>query len=438
MTAARTGSTGDGVLAGVRVLDFTHIVGGPFCTLQLADLGADVVKVEPPGGERLRTVVPSSVRGETKGFHALNRGKRGIVIDLRRAEGRALVHRLMPTFDVVAVSFRPGVAQRLAIDYETLREYRPDLVYVENTAWGTRGPRAADAGGDVTVQAHSGYMMVGGRSDACGAPQAIPKVPLDYMTGLAMAMGVCAALFRRAVTGEGCYIEGSMLATALAVQGGILARSARLDGARPTALLEELRGLRRQGAPHAEVVAARDRGTISPIIIYFQGYEVKDGALVLGANTEAIRERMWAVLGIDDDPTADPNFAQLDPAEQRRRYDEMEARVRAILRTRTMADWEAAFGAAGAPVARVNLPEEVAEDAQVQALDMFRDMEHPLTGPERLVGPLLRFGGQAREQCPPSPALGAQTTDVLREAGFADSEIARLERDGVVGARPRP
>ena len=438
MTAERTRATREGPLAGVRVLDFTHIVGGPFCTLQLSDLGAQVVKVERPGGEGLRTVAPSPVPGETKIFHALNRGKRSIVIDLGRPEGQVVIHRLMPAFDVVAVSFRPGVTQRLAIDYETLREYRPDLVYVENTAWGPRGPRAADAGGDVTVQAHSGYMMVGGRSDASGAPQAIPKVPLDYMTGLAMAMGVCAALFRRAVTGEGQHIEGSMLATALAVQSDMVARSARLDGARRTELIEELRGLRRQGAPHAEVVAARDRAAVRPIMIYFQGYNVKDGALVLGANTAGIRERMWAVLGIEDDPTADPNFVQLDPAEQRRRYDEMEARVRAIMRTRTMAEWETAFAAAGAPVARVNLPEEVAEDAQVQALDMFLDMEHPLTGPERLVGPLLRFGGEAREQCTPSPPLGAQTADVLREAGFADSEIARLERDGVIGGPSRP
>src|SRR5438094_6160223 len=148
-----------GPLAGIRILDFTQAIAGPFATLQLADLGAEVLKVEPPDGDYMRSLYPGPAPGETKFFHALNRGKQSIVIDLNHPGGRMVIQRLVPTCDAVVVTFRPGTAAKLGIDYQTLKSLNPGLIYVESTAFGTRGPLAHEGGRDVTVQAYSGFLM---------------------------------------------------------------------------------------------------------------------------------------------------------------------------------------------------------------------------------------------------------------------------------------
>src|SRR5687768_14099907 len=191
-----------GPLEGIRVLEFSQIVAAPYCGLHLADLGADVVKVESPTGDSIRRGV--GVPTEGKWFHFLNRGKRSVVLDLQQEAAQRAIHRIVPRFDVVLINTRPGVPQRLHIDYETLRQYRPDLIYWENTGFGSRGPSASRSGSDIVAQAYSGLMASEGKIGSSGAPDLLASAPFgDLASGLSGAMGVCAALYWRALTGQG-------------------------------------------------------------------------------------------------------------------------------------------------------------------------------------------------------------------------------------------
>ena len=207
-----------GPLDGVRVLEFTLVVAGPMSGVLLSDLGADVIKVEPPGGESTRqnrAVIPN----EGKLFQAFNRGKRDIVVDLQQPEGREVIYRLMPTIDVVVANYRYGVPDRIGIGYETLKQYRPDLIYVESTGFGTRGELAQRGCSDVVAQAYSGIMAGDAKVAEDGAPMAASfGAPADYSTAMASAMGVCAALFHRSLTGEGQRVNTSLLRTGVWLQ----------------------------------------------------------------------------------------------------------------------------------------------------------------------------------------------------------------------------
>ena len=421
-----------GPLSGVRILDFTHVVAGPFGTLQLADLGADVVKVEPPTGDIIRGTTPTPVPNETKGFQALNRGKRSIVVDLRTTKGREVIHRLAEGYDVAVVNFRPGVAKKLGIDYETLKQVAPSLVYAEATAFGGQGPMAELPGGDVTVQGYSGLMALGERVDSSGAPQAIPGTPLDHATGFVLAMGICAALYHRAITGQGQYVSTSMLRAALALQGTAFAQVPLLDATERELTFERLRRGREAGLDYPALLQQRAARTPGPIRLYFQGYNAKDGGFILGANTPANRDQIRRVLGIDEDPTASPDFDQLDTEEQAALLDAMHTRIASILKTRTVAEWEAAFRAAGAPCSRVNFPEELAADPQLDALGLMVDLEHELSGPARMVGPVLELSRTPPSVRSASPPLGRHTEEVLRDAGFTSVEISRLREARVI------
>ena len=213
-----------GALEGVRVLEFSEAIAGPLAGMMLGDMGADVIKVEPPGGESGRHVVQSAA--DSRGFLALNRNKRDLSIDLKSAEGQAIIHRLAPTVDVVLVNFRPETATALRIDYETLQALNNRLIYAEITAVGRRGPSAHVSGYDVIVQAISGLMAAGGRSDE-EIPLPINPPVTDLTTGTVIAWAVCAALFARERTGVGQKLETSLLAAALLAPGHAVPSSHR-------------------------------------------------------------------------------------------------------------------------------------------------------------------------------------------------------------------
>lgn len=426
-----------GPLSGVQVLELTQIIAGPFCGMNLADLGADVVKIEPPEGEAMRAL-GGFMPGESKGFHSLNRGKRSLVVDLHEERGRALVHRLLPAFDVFVINSRPGVAARIGLDYESLRTLRPDLIYMENTGYGTRGPSAERSGSDIIAQAYSGLMAGDGKVDEFGAPLLVTSTaPADYSAGLAAAMGICAALYHRERTGEGQYVGTSLLGAAMALQGAISSRLPVFDAIVRDPMLERVNAARERGASYAEIL--EQRGDIFRMLggafrLYYGGYQVRDGAIILGALTPHNRDQMRAVLGIDDDPTDGPDFNAFDPANAPV-VEALGERIRATLLTRTMDEWVADFDAAGAPVSRVNLPEEMSDDPQVQALGCMLAIEHDRSGPEEMVGPPLEMTATPVGARVASPPLDRDTDAILAEHGIADAEIAALRADGVIGAR---
>ncbi|MEZ4552441.1 MAG: CoA transferase [Dehalococcoidia bacterium] len=423
-----------GPLAGVKVLEITQIVAGPYCGMNLADLGADVVKIEPPEGEGMRRI-GGFAPGESKGFHTLNRGKRSLALDLKRPEAQELIHQIIPQFDVFVINSRAGVAKRLRLDYDTLRQFRPDLIYLDSTGYGAEGPSATRAGSDIVAQGYSGLMAGEGKLDEFGAPKSISCTAVaDFATGLAAAMGICAALYRRATTGEGEFLQTSLLQSALSIQAGSVARLPVSDELLRRPMLDAIADARARGASYEEIINIRNgsnSATGQAFRLYYNGYRVKDGAVILGALTPANQEQMRRAMGITDDPSADPNFNALDP-ESIRQVEAMGERIRQIMLTKTMDEWVALFDKEGAPISKVSLPEDLPDDPQVQAMGYMFELEHEATGPELNVGPVVLARNNPTGSPLPAPVLGRHSDEVLNEFGLGAEQVASLRAAGAV------
>ena len=426
--------TAGGPLEGIRVLEFSQLVAGPFSGCVLSDLGAEVIKVErPPGGDPHRNfgaVIPH----EGKRFQAVNRGKRSILVDLQTGAGRELIHRILPLFDVLTINFRQRVLERLEVDYETLSSLHPGLVYCRISAFGSRGPLADRAGTDATMSAYSGLTVGDAKTDDAGAPEHIGSGPVsDYTSGLAAVIGICSALYRRELTGRGQFVETSLLRSAMAIQDSYIMREPVSDASTVEPMMEAVRELRAAGASYREQLDARHaiRARRWAFRIYYGGFEASDGVIALGALTPLTRDGARRVLGIEDDPSDTPDFDSGDPANIAHATSLLD-RIRALIRTRPVAEWVEAFEAEGVPAGPVHFPEELADDLQVNAAGMMADLEHPLTGPQRVVGPIVELSETPTTIRGPAPLLGADTEAVLREAGCSDADLDAYRAAGAI------
>jgi crotonobetainyl-CoA:carnitine CoA-transferase CaiB-like acyl-CoA transferase len=423
----------DGPLHNVRVLEFSLIVAAPYLGMNLADLGADVIKVEPLGGEPRRN--SGTIPGTSRVYQWVNRGKRSIEVDLKSAEGLALIHRMVKEIDVVAINYRPGVPKRLGIDYETLSQINPRLIYAEITGFGSEGPMSGDGGADVSAQAYSGAMAANGKMDEHGVPETIGGVLLgDASSGLGGAMGVCAALYHRERTGEGQYLETSLVGSAMAIEGMMSMRDGETDRVSREPTLERYAEVRAAGGSYADLMNARKAG-VAPRrgSNYWGGYQAKDGALAISANTIGGRLKVRQVMGLEgrgtDDPVHDPmapDFPEIVRTER--------AEMERIFRTRMVHEWIADFRSAEAPVAPVLLPEEVADDEQGQYY--FQDLVHSVTGPERQVKPIVSFSKTPSGIRGPADMPGDHVDEILHDFEITDAEIAALRESKALSPRP--
>ena len=427
-----------GALEDIRVLEFTVVLAGPVCGMILASLGAGVIKVEPPEGDPQRrngSVVP----GESKHYQAYNQGKRSLVIDLREERGRELVHRLMPSVDVVLTNYRPGVVERLGIDYETLRGYRPDLVYAETSAFGWHGPEAKRAGSDIVVQAYAGLVAGGARVDEYGAPATALSIALaDQMTGAATAMAISSALLHRERTGEGQRVRSSLLRSALFAQGSAVMREPVTDASSRDVMVEQLNEVRARGGSYAELAAIREgrRALGAGFGLYYGGYQAKDGGLFFGALSPAGRDTIRRTLELEGERSDDPGYDVYDP-ENIVAAEGWKRTIAEKVRERTTDEWIAALDeAGGAPVSPVNFAEEMSDDVHVQAEGMIQDLTHEITGPQRVVGPLVEMEGTPTRVPAAAPPLGRHTHEVLAELGVTEEERAELVAAGVIAVGP--
>ncbi|OGK87434.1 MAG: hypothetical protein A2050_11675 [Candidatus Rokubacteria bacterium GWA2_73_35] len=389
-------------LAGYRVLELAHLVAGPVCGMLLADLGADVVKVEAPeGGDIARTVYDPLLGGDSAVFHTVNRNKRSVALDLRRPEGRAALTRLVAGADVVVEAYRGGVAERLGIDYAALTGVNPRLVYCSLSAFGPEGPWRDKPGLDMLVQALSGLMAVtgepGGGPVLCGAPV------LDTLGAFQAATGVLTALLHRERTGEGQRVDVSLLA------GALLAHAARLSVFLVTG---EEPG--RQGSAH-------------PYLVPFQAFAAQDGWIYVAAWVDRLWEPFCAAL---ERPAlaADPRFATR--ADRLRHRDALVAEVAPVFRARTVQEWMARLEKHDVLCAPVNRYRDLADDPVVRASGMLVSQETPRAGRLTTFATPIRLSRTPGGIRAPAPALGEHTDAVLREAGLAPEEIARLRAAG--------
>lgn len=393
-------------LAGYRVLELAHFIAGPVCGLYLADMGADVVKVEEPGaGDASRRMYNAAAvpGGDSTVYLATNRNKRSVAVDLTRPDGRAVFLRLVERADVVLEAYRGGVAERLGIGYDACVAVNPRIVYCSLSAFGPAGPMREKPGLDMLVQALGGIMSVTGEPD--GGPLLCGTPVVDTMGALACGQAVVTALLHRERTGEGQRVDVALLDLAL------LANAARLILSLATG--EEIG---RHGNAH-------------PFLVPFQGFETKDGWIYAAVWAE----KLWAPFckAIERPDLVDnPSFADRSTRLQHR--DDLRAIVMPIFRERTVADWMARLEAADVLCTPVNRFADIPGDPQVRAGGMLLEEDHPRAGRFTTLGPAVRFARTPGSLRTAAPALGEDTDAVLAEAGVDAAELGRLRGAGVI------
>ena len=402
-----------GPLDGIRVLDLSRVLAGPFCTQMLADLGAEVIKVERPGvGDETRTWGPPYVKDpdgadttESAYYLCANRNKRSVTVDFSQPRGVALVKRLLARCDVLVENFKVGGLAKFGLGHEQLREEFPGLVYCSITGFGQTGPYAHRPGYDMMAQGMGGLISITGEPDR--PPSKVPVAINDIMTGMYTAVALLSAVRHRDLTGEGQHVDVGLLD----VQVSWLANVASnyLVGGR----------------------IPRRLGTAHPNTVPYQVFPTEDGFIIIAANNDGQFERLCEAAGALE-LLEDPDFAS--NALRVRNRERLVANLEAITRTRGTAAWMEALEAAGVPCAAVNTMDQVFADPQVQARGMEIRMPHPLAGEDvRLVGSPIRLSRTpVSYRCAP-PTLGEHTDEVLAQVlDLSEDEREALREEGVI------
>lgn len=394
----------DRPLKGVKVLDFTHTLGGFFSTMILADYGADVIKIEPPTGNTLRSDQPL-INGESAYFMAINRNKRSVVIDLKQKEGKEIAIRLASSADVLVNNFRTGVMDGLGLSYKDLHAINPRLIYAHMTGYGTTGAYKNRGAQEGQIQAISGVMSLTG--DPAGPPQFCGINVADLTSGGTLTHGVLAALYAREKTGEGQLIEVAML-DALMFQ---------LTGYYGPAYLAD-------GREH------KRRGVRSPFIVPYGTFDASDGALVLVGRTERQFEQLCHVVGRTE-WLLDERF---NTAKARLAHrNELEIELNKTFCHRTRDEWVSELNAKGVPAAPVNTVGEALSDPLIRDRVVIQQ-GHPKGGQIQGLANPVKFSNTPIEEYGASPLFGQHTRSVLAELGYTDPQVQKLAESGVVVA----
>ncbi len=400
MSPAKTGP-----LAGLRVLELTQIMSGPTCGQLLADMGADVIKVEKlPGGDDARGYRDPQVNGVSAPFMMMNRNKRGIAINLKHADGKAVLLRMVENADVLVENFRGGTLDKLGLGYDVLKASNPGLIYCAITGYGRTGPYADKGGFDLIAQGFAGLMSITG--EAGGAPAKNGNAVSDMNAGILGALGIVAAYVHKLKTGEGQIVDTSLSDAAL-----------------------------QQLYWHAAIFFATGKsstptGSAHVLTAPYQAFQASDGWINIGGANQANWERIAEVLG-HPEWREDPRFK--NNSDRMAHLDELVALMNAVLRKKTRADWQAAFDAAGVPAGPVHTVGEALTHPQTLARGMVVELDHPQAGPTRALGCPIHFSATPTEVTRPAPLLGEHTRELLRECGYTDAQVDDFISKNAIG-----
>ena len=391
-------------LDGIRVIDLSRVVSGPLCTMNLADMGADVVKIEEPGrGDESRAFGPPFLGGESPYYLSVNRNKRSCTVNLKRDAGKAILWRLLDTADVVVQNFRPGAMARLGLDYDAVAARHPRLIYCSISGFGDSGPDAVRPGYDLVVQGESGLMDLTGEAD--GPPTRIGTSIADLTAGVMAAQGITLALYARQTTGRGQHVKIAMLdavASLLTYNAG----NYFATGESPT----------RRGNDH-------------PSVVPYQTLRAKDGWMNLAVANDSLWVRYCDAIERPD-LREDPRFATAPERVNHR--DTLVPIIVALTAARTVQQWVDLLGAAGVPCGRIRNVAEVCTNPQLTERGKVVNRPHPTAGIVTMIGlPIELSDTPGRIQTAP-PLLGEHTDDVLRDAGYTDDEIHTFRKDGAI------
>ena len=402
------GSDRIGPLQGIKVLELAQIMAGPTCGMMLADMGADVIKVEKlPAGDDSRGYREPRINGVSAPFLILNRNKQGLAIDLKKPAGVAVLKRMVEKADVLTENYRAGTMEKLGVGYETLNAVNPRLIYAAVSGYGRTGPMSDKPGFDLIAQGFSGLMSITGFE---GQPPAkTGNSVADINAGILACVGILAALVERSVTGKGQFVETSLMEAGLQQtywQAAMFFANGR---------------------------SAKPLGSAHPLTAPYQAFKTADGHLNIGGANQANWERIADTLGHPEWRT-DPRFAT--NSDRMQHQQELTQLIEAVLAFKGTAEWIDAFDSAGVPVGPVHSIEEALTHPQALAREMVVETLHPKAGRVKGLGHPIKFGASSRPIPTPAPELGEHTVGVLESFGFTRQEIDSLIDQGVVHQAP--
>ena len=392
------------LLSGVRVLDLTHVVAGPYGSMLLGDLGAEIIKIEKPGeGDESREIGPEFINGESAYFIGLNRNKKGITLDLLRDEGKEIFYALVKKADVVYDNFKPIVTRKLGIDYETLKNINPKIITCSISAFGSEGPLKDEPGFDIIFQAIGGIMSLTGEP---GRPPVKMGVPMgDLEGGLLAAYAITSALYARQATGVGRKIEISLLDATVSMLSYIAAQY------------------------FASGRVREPLGSGHPFIVPSGAFKTKDGYIQITCSKDKVWKSLCQALQIGH-LAEDPRFFSKSKRYENRK--ELLPILEDILLSRTIEEWLTCLRGKGVPAAPVNTIDKTLSEPQILLRNMVVTLNHPVTGNVKVVGNPIKIGDY-QELFEPAPTLGQHTEEILQGLlGYTKDDISRLKKNGIV------